>query len=433
MSGKDRIARLLNEDGTRVHTMEPYDTEAVEPAYQDLIKEGFSPLVYFVETTNEISKMRNEARASRGQRVLNEGVRFEKFTKAQESKARLSELFGSNFHVLDNSIQEGKNDVTVKVKVEQPKAAAKKKPSGSSTTKTMKNGKKKVVKKSAEQVKMDMEAQKQRYAVANEKNKQKFTQDSEERKLAHERDTQEREAKGVHFQTRAAEMEMRMQQIRDTMSRLQPQGTNYKKIHSLMRKQMAGAQLGQRKFQSQALKSQVPPKEPAKPSVNEAFEQMLNEHAGEWGTNELRQNYQDDTPGQTTILDLTNQPTGDGISSDAPGAIAISGLPEWPGQKVGLGGLAEHIQTWATSPTVIQRFKDRYGDFYAHKIMETARFMNEQKLETKPKSVSKLKESIDKGIGAMGTVPMTNGKGEELEEGSVKPKTKKRINRRKPS
>jgi hypothetical protein len=429
MSGKDRIARLLNEDGTRVHTMEPYDTAAVEQAYQDLIKEGCSPLVYFIETTNEISKARNEARAERGQRVLAEGVRFEKFTKAQQSKEKLREMFGKDFHVFDNSIQEGKNDVTVKVKVEQPKPAAKKKSSASSSAKP----KKKVVKKSQEQIKMDLEAHKHRLASKSEESKQKFSQDSEAAKRQHEVETQAREAKGAHFQQRAAEMEMRIQQIRDTMSRLQPQGTNYKKIHSAMHKQVKGAMLGMRNWQKQAVNTVAgtPKPEPskgiAKPGMNEAFENMFEEGgAGDWGTDKLRKKYEEDTPGQGSSVEAPDYfkrkflrkkvAENDVLPTDSIGPGTITNLPPWPySNGVGIGGysgLAENVVAWSKKPETAQRYFARYGKDAPDKILETAKAMNEVKAE--PRTLKKMKESFDKGVGLMGTVP-NQGK-DEIEE-----------------
>lgn len=423
MSGKDRLARMLHEEmGYIVHSMDAYDFEAIKTqvAYMN------NPTIYFVDTTNDVSKLRNEARAEKGQRVLAEGVRFEKYTKAQDTKEQLRTIF-KDFHVIDNSIQEASNEVKVKVAIEAPKPAAKKKSSSSSSSSSSK-GKKKVVRKSPEQVKMDMEAQKQRHTVANEKSKQKFQQDNEEAKRQHERETQEREIRGAHYQMRAGEMEMRIQQIRDSMSRLQPQGSNYKKIHSAMHKQIKGAMLGMRNWQKQALNAATgtpkpePSKGVAKPSVNEAFEKMI-EHAGEWGTDELRKNYQNATPGQEVTQDITNQPSNsqDGISTDSIGASTITNLPPWP-YSVGVGiggysGLAEHIVAWSKKPETFARFHAKYGDQAGEKIFETAKFMNEQKVQVSQKTLRKIKESFDRGVGLMGTVP-NQGK-EEVDEEDI--------------
>ena len=64
---------------------------------------GYQTMMIFVSTSNESSKLRNEARALSGGRVITETVRFSKWQDAQENMWRYAQLF-ENFASIDNSI-----------------------------------------------------------------------------------------------------------------------------------------------------------------------------------------------------------------------------------------------------------------------------------------------------------------------------------------
>jgi hypothetical protein len=506
---------------------------------------GFTTTLLFIDTTNDVSKMRNEARAAKGQRVLSEGLRFEKYTQAQKNKKLLAEMFERDFHVIDNSIQEATSakaaqNVNVKIKIDGPKQdKPKKSASTKKATKTSSTQKK--PKKTAEQIKMDMEAQKQRYAMANEKTKQKFAQDSEDKKLNHERETQAREVQMLHHQSRAGEFQAKIETIRSAMMRLQPVGKNYKKIHGILKKQMAGALLGMRKYQKTALDIHaVKPVKPDTAAVNEAFKALcevhrdderaiklgnyiakkhngtiplphhqdmdhedfpeevkalayhfdgekdgwpkvkpqkvnvshliplqpetdfdgehaksklhdnnpitvikhfddhyimdgnhrvvgkrlkgekeidayvhdvadhihkLFEHAGEWGTDELRSNYQVQTPGQPVVSFVKKPEPEMPIEEPAPASnsdyigqtvpMANSSGPSTPTRSA-YSGLSEHVQKWASNNNTIERFKARYGNLWEAKILETAVFLDKQKLEDQPRSLRMVQEALKK-------------------------------------
>lgn len=429
-SGKDRMARQLSEkygfQETDVGLIEqeyPWDRDLIINASADQIDlineaqilleqgQGYTTKVLFVDTTNEISKLRNEARAAKGQRVLSEGVRFEKYTQAQKNKKKLMEMFGSDFHVIDNSIQESKNDVTVKVKVEQPKPAAKKKSSSSSSSK--KSAVKKKPKKSPEQIKMEMEAQKQRFNEKNEKAKQAFAKDSEDRKLAHERETQAREIHSQAHQQRALEFQAKIETIRSAMMRLQPVGKNYKAIHGQLRKQMGAALLGMRKYQKQSAslyqidnKVPKPVNTPDAKAMNEQFASLFEEGgAGEWGTPELRAKYQKDTPGQPVVdfKEVDNATTditviaGPASNGDYPGETQgnyKAGMPGL-GNLGAYSGLSEQVKSWAMNEKTIERFKSRYESNWEAKILETAMFLEAQQIQNnKPRSLRVVQEAL---------------------------------------
>ena len=70
---------------------------------ESLESQGYQTMMIFVTTSNESSKLRNEARALSGGRVITETKRFSKWQDAQENMTRYAQLF-ENFASIDNSI-----------------------------------------------------------------------------------------------------------------------------------------------------------------------------------------------------------------------------------------------------------------------------------------------------------------------------------------
>lgn len=87
------------------------DYDAISKANDILRDLNFQTALLFVDVENNISKLRNEQRQAKGQRVIAESVRFAKYNQSQENKKRFAELFGDNMSIIDNS-----NIVTEKVK-----------------------------------------------------------------------------------------------------------------------------------------------------------------------------------------------------------------------------------------------------------------------------------------------------------------------------
>ena len=67
--------------------------ERIRYIKEDLENAGYQTIMVFVNTSNEVSKQRNEARAERGGRVINEAVRFTKWKNAQDTLDRYDDLF----------------------------------------------------------------------------------------------------------------------------------------------------------------------------------------------------------------------------------------------------------------------------------------------------------------------------------------------------
>ena len=74
---------------------------------------GYETIMVFVNTSNDVSKHRNEARASTGGRVLEEARRFTKWKNAQDNLDRFDEMFSRVFVVQnDLDLNESKEVVT---------------------------------------------------------------------------------------------------------------------------------------------------------------------------------------------------------------------------------------------------------------------------------------------------------------------------------
>jgi hypothetical protein len=60
---------------------------------EQLENAGYETIMVFVNTSNEVSKQRNEARADKGGRVINEAVRFTKWKNAQDNLSKYDMIF----------------------------------------------------------------------------------------------------------------------------------------------------------------------------------------------------------------------------------------------------------------------------------------------------------------------------------------------------
>lgn len=80
------------------------DYERIEEANENLSSFGFYTEMYFVDIPNEISRIRNEEREKRGQRVLNEGIRFKKYVSSKGNLPLFKTLFENKLTVITNDV-----------------------------------------------------------------------------------------------------------------------------------------------------------------------------------------------------------------------------------------------------------------------------------------------------------------------------------------
>lgn len=107
-SGKDKILKEailpcgfteVNADEFHKITLEgnvvingSFDYDRAKGIKESLDARGYETIMVFVNTSNEVSKLRNEARAGKG-RVIAEGVRFGKWKAAQDALDKYDQLF----------------------------------------------------------------------------------------------------------------------------------------------------------------------------------------------------------------------------------------------------------------------------------------------------------------------------------------------------
>lgn len=127
-SGKDKIVKHLVEayalkelDVMQVSNELPdnivvngsaHDLTSIASANERLRELNYTTSMIFVDVNNNISKMRNEQRAAKGQRVISEGVRYSKFSAALQNKTTFKNMFGDNMLVIDNSLTEAVKEPT---------------------------------------------------------------------------------------------------------------------------------------------------------------------------------------------------------------------------------------------------------------------------------------------------------------------------------
>jgi hypothetical protein len=122
-SGKDKIIKTLKEDIP--HEMDILSLAKAKSIHKQIIINGsanelneiltakkllennnYHTSLIFVDTSNEISKLRNEERQARGQRMISENIRFSKYVTSQDNKEKLKEQFGEDMTIKDNSLDE---------------------------------------------------------------------------------------------------------------------------------------------------------------------------------------------------------------------------------------------------------------------------------------------------------------------------------------
>ena len=133
--------------------------------------------------------------------------------------------------------------------------------------------------------------------------------------------------------------------------------------------------------------------------INKEFEKMTEEGgAGDWGTNKLRRNYEKVTPGQPVKKNVLaqeedpmkpwpNLPVADGIGPE----ISVQ-----PYRTFSTLTMTESIKSWVENSKTQQKFKEKYGDLWEQKLLETASLLEKAGCgsnQTNKKTITKLKES----------------------------------------
>ena len=82
-----------------------HDSDKIKAMKGELENRGYDTKMVFVNTSNEVSRQRNENRGKSGGRKVPEDVRQEYWNKAQAAKNKYRKMFGNeHFHHIDNSL-----------------------------------------------------------------------------------------------------------------------------------------------------------------------------------------------------------------------------------------------------------------------------------------------------------------------------------------
>lgn len=135
-SGKDQFIRQLKEETEfteqDIHSLlktrespssvivnaSANNLESIHEAHEILSSNGYHTSMLFVDTSDEISKLRNEQRKEKGQRVIAENVRLSKYTEAQKNKIAFAQLFGEDMKEVSNNT---KFSIDLKPKIKRSK------------------------------------------------------------------------------------------------------------------------------------------------------------------------------------------------------------------------------------------------------------------------------------------------------------------------
>ena len=428
-SGKDAIIRNLTTEDTQeidiiklfgasdlsetvIVSSSAEDVDTIRMAKKLLEDNGYITNLVFVDVNDNISKYRNEQRRERGQRVLNESIRFTKYNKAKENMKTLKEMFGYKMEVVFNDVLvEGTRLLTPKRKAFLDKRNA-------NTT----EGRMKA--KIPEFT--DDELEDHIVKLFPYTTREKAQRSSHDPKAPIDLtkplpDSVQAIARAAvyHFEAGIREkqegIKYKHQPSVDSGHKTILAASRVMKrhvgehFHSLMKDNQSRPVLKSLINQNEPIKESIVGRAISK--VKSYFREDNSSYKREEGTTPLRRNYTRKTPGQK----MKEDGIGPTIKTDI----------------TSLNGITESIQDWASKPETIERYNKRYGNQAQRKLNETvSKIKKLPSIGTIRKTVTSIRENWDSISGAdMGTVPNT-GK-EELIHTEDGKKYKKLLKRKK--
>lgn len=428
-SGKDAIIRNLTTEDTQeidiiklfgasdlsetvIVSSSAEDVDTIRMAKKLLEDNGYITNLVFVDVNDNISKYRNEQRRERGQRVLNESIRFTKYNKAKENMKTLKEMFGYKMEVVFNDVLvEGTRLLTPKRKAFLDKRNA-------NTTEGRMKAK---IPEFTDDELEDHIVKLFPYTI-----REKAQRSSHDPKAPIDLtkplpDSVQAIARAAvyHFEAGIREkqegIKYKHQPSVDSGHKTILAASRVMKrhvgehFHSLMKDNQSRPVLKSLINQNEPIKESIVGRAISK--VKSYFREDNSSYKREEGTTPLRRNYTRKTPGQK----MKEDGIGPTIKTDI----------------TSLNGITESIQDWASKPETIERYNKRYGNQAQRKLNETvSKIKKLPSIGTIRKTVTSIRENWDSISGAdMGTVPNT-GK-EELIHTEDGKKYKKLLKRKK--
>lgn len=419
------------------------DPEKIAKIKSELEELGYSTMMVFVNTSNEVSRQRNIQRGKDGGREVPEDIRLEKWHSVQNARPELEKLFGKeNFMAIDNShdLRKANPDIVKKTKkafedifkrVRKFTAA----PAEAEAAKTWTQ---------SEIQKRNMSAYVPARATA-------FGPGSVRRGPPPEQDLAQPGAAPAPTPADQKVQAAQAQQVSQAASGPSPEEQSQAEMLGLTYygfgrygKTIKGKNTVTHISQNGKLVEKVPmvaemkdpcwkgyqmvgskkkngKKVPNCVPVDEAFEDFIAENTPcdrEWGKPSLTKIYADMTPGQSQkvikkkkLPEDNNLPVGTLPVNDGVG-------PEYGRRANSAVGGIGNIYEWAQSEKTIARYTAKYGENAQKKLDETVKNLSEvfSETNTKPKHFARLREAWEaKGGRDMGSVSNT-GKDEVDED-----------------
>ena len=419
-SGKDTVIRNIQESLMELNYYQEVDIQTIEKKkqlaeniivsasannYDSIVRAkshleniGYMTEMVFVDVPNRISKLRNEQRATKGQRVINESIRFKKY---EESKSNLN-LYEKLFDTIHLVINEENLHQWFKSKSDaaKPTAASAK----VATYKEMNENDEGVLEKDACYHKV-----KARYKVWPSAYASGALVKCRKKGAANWGKNSVKEATNVNREEN---------QITDVD----------KQFTKFLENNTSELNTYKREEGSKDLADLYKKGTPG---------QWTDENCG----CEKTKNEEDDKMSRSNLNEKRkivrkNKIEEDGILDSASGAIGLP-VSDSIGPEVGVGkseiglarsiypygtyGISESVSSWANKPETIQRFNKKYGRLAEQKLLETVKVINDsisnKESRDMPKSVTQLRESPGYDSSMIGRSNTTKDEMYETTEG----------------
>jgi len=469
-SGKDTVILNLQESLMELNYYQEIDIQTIEKKKQlaenliisgsannfDEIKRardylsnrGYITEMVFVDVPNRISKLRNEQRATKGQRVINESIRFKKYEQSKSNLNLYEKLFDTIHLVINeeglhqwfkSKSKDGKRG-WVQIGGEYEGKPCARQPGQTSTPKC---------RSSSEASKMTKEQKK--YAF----NKKQREDPNQPKKSGAAKPTKVETYKKMNEEKDACYHKVK--------ARYKVWPSAYASGALVKCRKKGAANWGKNSVKEATNVN----RENQITDVDKQFTKFLEKnntndnrsltdnsseidtYKREEGTKALANLYKKGTPGQWDEADCGCETTegvlktkNEDILDTASGAIGLpvsdSVGPEFGITKTEMGlsraiypygtyGISESVMTWANKPETIQRFNKKYGKLAEQKLLETVKVINEsittegvltnKDNKDMPKSVTQLRESPEGRAGRdMGTVSYSHAEDKVNEE-----------------
>lgn len=372
-----------------------HDHEKIKAMKDELERRGYDTKMVFVNTSNETSRARNVARGKKGGRLTPEPARQEYWNKTQKAIPHYKKMFGDNFHHVDNSLDYSRASDEEKLAKEAE---------FNDIHKTIRDWATSKPENPIGRAKVEAEASKRR-------NKPK--------------------RKPVARQPQPPRMSVSMQ-ISDKVNAqakllgLKHYGSGY--FGPRQKGPKGEPNITHRAVGDNLVKTKKKALIPPAQRIDESFEDYMSKSENRLdGTDSLANIYKMMTPGQgqTTkkkklvrkalaqenlgqnaqLYTYSNRPD----LSNFMGSTVFTSASPYPQLATGAAysGLAESIVNWMKKPETQDRFLRKYNELAEQKLIETARKMNEtvdDSIRFGPKTFESIRESLDGGVGLMGTV-----------------------------